>query len=119
MVFAILIWLLLWEVIGRLDLLFLIPPFLDVIKAFANLFVARKFYEALAISVEAFATGVGLAVVIGIPLFAWHAGQAPRVPAFALICLGILVYAALISVFNLLADIALATLDPRIRMGLN
>jgi NitT/TauT family transport system permease protein len=68
MVFAILIWLLLWEVIGRLDLLFLIPPFLDVIKAFANLFVTRKFYEALAISVEAFATGVGLAVVIGIPL---------------------------------------------------
>ncbi len=68
MVFAILIWLLLWEVIGRLDLLFLIPPFLDVVKAFANLFVTRKFYEALAISVEAFATGVGLAVVIGIPL---------------------------------------------------
>jgi len=48
--------------------LFLIPPFLDVVKAFANLFVTRKFYEALAISVEAFATGVGLAVVIGIPL---------------------------------------------------
>ncbi len=68
MVFAILVWLVLWEVIGRLELLFLIPPFLDVLKALANLFVTKKFYEALVISVQAFATGVGLAVVIGIPL---------------------------------------------------
>ena len=68
MVFAILVWLVLWEVIGRLELLFLIPPFLDVLKALANLFVTKKFYEALRISVQAFATGVGLAVVIGIPL---------------------------------------------------
>lgn len=68
MVFAILVWLVLWEVIGRLELLFLIPPFLDVVKALGNLFVTRKFYEALVISVEAFATGVGLAVVIGVPL---------------------------------------------------
>jgi NitT/TauT family transport system permease protein len=68
MVFAILFWLILWEVIGRLELLFLIPPFLEVVKALLNLFVTRKFYEALVISVQAFATGVGLAVVIGIPL---------------------------------------------------
>ena len=68
MVFAILVWLVLWEAIGRLELLFLIPPFLDVVKALLNLFVTRKFYEALAISVQAFAVGVGLAVVIGIPL---------------------------------------------------
>ena len=68
MVFAILVWLVLWEVIGRLELLFLIPPFLDVVKALLNLFVTKKFYEALAISVQAFAVGVGLAVVIGIPL---------------------------------------------------
>jgi NitT/TauT family transport system permease protein len=68
MVFAILVWLLLWEVIGRLELLFLIPPFIDVVKALGGLFVTRKFYAALVISVEAFATGVGLAVVIGIPL---------------------------------------------------
>ena len=68
MVFAILVWLVLWEVIGRLELLFLIPPFLDVVKALLNLFVTKKFYEALAISMQAFAVGVGLAVVIGIPL---------------------------------------------------
>jgi NitT/TauT family transport system permease protein len=68
MVFALLVWLVLWEVIGRLDLLFLIPPFSDVLKALVNLFVTRKFYDALGISVEAFATGVGLAVLIGIPL---------------------------------------------------
>ena len=68
MVFALVVWLLLWEVIGRLELLFLIPPFVDVLKALVNLFTSRKFYDALAISVKAFATGVGLAVVIGIPL---------------------------------------------------
>ncbi|MBN2551299.1 MAG: ABC transporter permease subunit [Spirochaetales bacterium] len=68
MVFALVVWLLLWEVIGRLELLFLIPPFLDVLKALVNLFTSRKFYDALGISVQAFATGVGLAVVIGIPL---------------------------------------------------
>jgi NitT/TauT family transport system permease protein len=68
MVFAILVWLIVWEVIGRLEVLFLIPPFVDVVKALINLFITRKFYEALMISVQAFATGVGLAVVIGIPL---------------------------------------------------
>jgi NitT/TauT family transport system permease protein len=40
----------------------------DVVKALINLFVTQKFYEALSISVQAFATGLGLAVVIGIPL---------------------------------------------------
>jgi NitT/TauT family transport system permease protein len=68
MIFALLIWLILWEVIGRLDLLFLIPPFVDVLKALVNLFVSNQFYEALSISVKAFAGGLGLAVVIGIPL---------------------------------------------------
>ena len=68
MVFALLVWLIVWEVIGRLELLFLIPPFIDVLKALGNLFVTRKFYDALGISVQAFAMGVGLAVVIGIPL---------------------------------------------------
>jgi NitT/TauT family transport system permease protein len=68
MVFALLVWLIVWEVIGRLELLFLIPPFTDVLQAFIGLFVTKKFYDALLISVEAFATGVGLAVVIGIPL---------------------------------------------------
>jgi NitT/TauT family transport system permease protein len=68
MVFAILVWLLLWEVIGRLELLFLIPPFVDVVKALVNLFTSRKFYEALVISVQAYTTGVGLSIVIGIPL---------------------------------------------------
>ncbi len=68
MVFALLVWLIVWEVIGRLEVLFLIPPFVDVVKAFINLFITQKFYEALVISVEAFAAGVGLAVAIGIPL---------------------------------------------------
>ncbi len=68
MVFALLVWLIVWEVIGRLEVLFLIPPFVDVVKALINLFITRKFYQALVISVQAFATGVGLAIVIGIPL---------------------------------------------------
>ena len=39
MVFALLVWLIVWEVIGRLELLFLIPPFTDVLQAFIGLFV--------------------------------------------------------------------------------
>ncbi|UCF96886.1 MAG: ABC transporter permease subunit [Spirochaetaceae bacterium] len=68
MIFALVVWLILWEVIGRLEVVFLIPPLVDVVKALINLFVTQKFYEALSISVQAFATGLGLAVVIGIPL---------------------------------------------------
>jgi NitT/TauT family transport system permease protein len=68
MVFALLIWLALWEVIGRLHLLFLIPPFVDVLKALANLFVTPSFYQALSISVQSFVIGMALAIVIGIPL---------------------------------------------------
>jgi NitT/TauT family transport system permease protein len=68
MVFALMIWLALWELVGRLKLLFLIPPFVDVLKALVNLFVTPSFYQALSISVQSFVVGMALAVVIGIPL---------------------------------------------------
>jgi len=68
MIFALLIWLLVWEAIGRAELLFLIPPFADVVRAMFKLLATGKFYQAVSVSFIAFSTGMMISISIGIPL---------------------------------------------------
>ena len=68
MMFALVVWVLVWEIIGRLDLLFLIPPFTEVVLAVFELFGSGKFYAAIGISLESYLVGMGLAILVGIPL---------------------------------------------------
>lgn len=68
MMLSLLLWLAVWEIIGRLDLLFLIPPFTRVLAAMGGLVASKNFLAAVLISLEAFALGVGIAVLIGVPL---------------------------------------------------
>ena len=68
MVFALLVWVIVWEIIGRMELLFLIPPFTDVLKGVFELLGNGKFHAAVGISFQSFLMGMGLAIVIGIPL---------------------------------------------------
>jgi NitT/TauT family transport system permease protein len=68
MVFSLAVWCVLWEIIGRLELVSLIPPFTDVIKALFVVIPSEDFTEAVAITLQAFAIGMGLALVVGVGL---------------------------------------------------
>lgn len=67
-IFSLLVWGIAWELVGRAELLLLIPPFTDVIHAAFTVFPTSKFQHAVAITLEAFAWGMALAVAVGIPL---------------------------------------------------
>ena len=60
------IWALVWELIGRLDLIMLIPPLSAVFAAMGNVLTTHSFLEAIGITLKAFGMGMGLALVVGI-----------------------------------------------------
>ena len=49
MVFSLIVWFVLWEVIGRLGLISLIPPFSESIMAMAEVVPSETFIEAASI----------------------------------------------------------------------
>lgn len=68
MMASLLVWLVLWEIVGRLDLIFLIPPMTDVIHAGIRLVQTGSWQNASLITVRSFVVGMTLAIGIGVPL---------------------------------------------------
>jgi NitT/TauT family transport system permease protein len=66
MLASLLVWFALWELVGRLDLIMLIPPFTGVVAAGVAMLPTAKFHEAVAITLHAFAMGMAFSLVIGI-----------------------------------------------------
>jgi NitT/TauT family transport system permease protein len=66
MALSLLVWFAIWEVVGRLGLVFLIPPFTDVLAAIGDVVTSSRFGEAAAITLQAFGIGMALALVVGI-----------------------------------------------------
>jgi len=66
MVFSLVVWCILWEIIGRLDLISLLPPFTHVVGALFVVVPSADFIEAMTITFQGFAIGMGLALVAGI-----------------------------------------------------
>lgn len=66
MAFSLLVWFAIWEVVGRLDLVFLIPPFTDVLGAIGTVATSSRFGEAAIVTLQAFGIGMALALVVGI-----------------------------------------------------
>ena len=66
--FALLVWFLLWEFVGRAKLSTIVPPFSAVIAAAFTIVPTAKFSAAVSISLRSFALGMALALVVGIPL---------------------------------------------------
>ena len=66
--FSLLVWCLLWEVVGQLGLISLIPPFTEVLGAMAGVMGSASFAEAAAITFKAYGIGMGLSLTIGIGL---------------------------------------------------
>ncbi len=66
MVLSLLVWFVIWEIVGQLDIIFLIPPFTDVLAALGSVVTSDRFAEAALITLQAFLIGMALSLVLGI-----------------------------------------------------
>lgn len=65
-VFSLLVWCVLWEIVGQMEAVFIFPPFSGVILALIKLVQQPDFHEAAILSLQAFAIGMAYAIAIGI-----------------------------------------------------
>jgi NitT/TauT family transport system permease protein len=65
---SLLVWCLVWEVVGRLGLISLIPPFTEVLEAMPEVIGSASFAEAARITFQAYGIGMALSLTIGIGL---------------------------------------------------
>jgi NitT/TauT family transport system permease protein len=65
---SLLVWCLVWEVVGRLGLITLIPPFTEVLGAMPEVMGSASFAEAATITFQAYGIGMALSLTIGIGL---------------------------------------------------
>jgi NitT/TauT family transport system permease protein len=66
--FSLLLWFILWELIGQAKLSTIVPPFSSVIAAGITIVPTEKFNAAVRISLRSFAIGMALALLVGIPV---------------------------------------------------
>jgi NitT/TauT family transport system permease protein len=66
--FSLVIWAIVWEVVGRAELSTIVPPVSRVVAAGITILPTEKFSAAVLISLRSFALGMALALVIGISL---------------------------------------------------
>ena len=66
--FSLLIWLGLWEVAGRLELAFILPPFSRVVGVLFTLIERPDFQAAAWMTFKAFAMGMSICIALGITL---------------------------------------------------
>ncbi len=65
---SLLVWALVWEIVGQLHLSFLLPPLSSVLVAMVEIVPTHTFLAALWITAYAFFGGLLIAVAIGVPL---------------------------------------------------
>ena len=65
---SLLMWAGIWEMIGLVGILEIIPPFHEVILNMGDVLSSPEFQNALLMTAEAWAIGLGFAIVIGIPI---------------------------------------------------
>lgn len=65
---ALLVWLVIWEIVGRLDLVLLFPPFTEVLAAIPQVISTPSFAAAAWLTVYCYVAGLAIAIVGGIAL---------------------------------------------------
>ncbi len=66
--FSLLVWLLVWELLGQVSLSSIFPPVSRILVAGIAILPTEKFAKAAVISLRSFALGMTLALLLGIPL---------------------------------------------------
>lgn len=64
---SLLIWACLWELVGRSELVSLLPPLTGVLVRLGEIMPTESFLSALGITARAFASGVLIAIAVGVP----------------------------------------------------
>ncbi len=65
---SLIVWAVLWEIVGQLDLVSLIPPLSNVVMRLAEIVPTETFIDALALTARSFAAGTGIAILAGVPI---------------------------------------------------
>lgn len=65
---SLILWGLLWEIVGRLGVTFFIPPLSEVFQTLFSIIGTPAFVKALSETAYAFFAGVAASIVIGVPL---------------------------------------------------
>ncbi|MEJ1160110.1 ABC transporter permease [Prosthecomicrobium sp. N25] len=68
MMASLLIWALLWEVVGRAEVTILIPPLSATLVRLVEIAGTETFWDALAITARTFALGSAVAILVGVPV---------------------------------------------------
>src|SRR5688500_6348921 len=68
MMASLLVWCVVSEIVGRLDLMVMLPPFTEVLRAAVDLVQTPSWQSATVTTLRAFVTGMVLSIVIGIPV---------------------------------------------------
>jgi NitT/TauT family transport system permease protein len=68
MMSSLILWCLIWEVVGRMDLVLLFPPFSGVLASLVELVQTPKFWAATWTTISTFCIGMVLAIVAGVAL---------------------------------------------------
>lgn len=68
MMASLIVWGLLWEIVGRLGIIFILPPLSDVLVAAVDLVQQPTWQSATVTTLRAFFLGMALSIVVGVPL---------------------------------------------------
>ncbi|WP_158773556.1 ABC transporter permease [Cobetia sp. L2A1] len=68
MMSSLLIWAVLWEIVGQLHLTMLLPPLSSILVRMTEIVPTASFLSALGETSRAFSIGTGIAIVIGVPM---------------------------------------------------
>ncbi|HET7411401.1 MAG TPA: ABC transporter permease subunit, partial [Pararhizobium sp.] len=68
MVASLVLWAILWEIVGRLDVTILLPPLSRVVVRIFEIVPTHTFISALGVTAYAFILGNVIAIVVGVPL---------------------------------------------------
>ncbi|MEX1057427.1 MAG: ABC transporter permease subunit [Natronospirillum sp.] len=68
MMASLVVWLVIWEIIGQFELVLLFPPFTEVLTAMGDVVTSRSFASAMQVTISSYIGGLLLAIVVGVPL---------------------------------------------------
>lgn len=68
MMSSLILWILVWEIVGRMEIVLLFPPFSGVVASLFELVTLQKFWTATWTTLSTFTIGMALAVLVGVPL---------------------------------------------------
>lgn len=65
---SLIFWALVWEIVGRLELVFLFPPLSHILMELGQVVGSNTFLNAAILTVSSFLYGLGIAILVGVPL---------------------------------------------------